>query len=325
MRRPIARRSAEEKMIFFLCTLSLSGLLPLSILRFSQGDYYIATIELVGALANSVFLLYVYRTGKTAVAGYVLAALALLGVSAIIFLRGTAPLHFLYPVMIASFFFIKPNVALTLCLCCLAAVSVKVTPQLDASEGPLFIMASVACILFSYVWANIRNKQRDELFELSSRDGLTGCGNRRAMNECIDLAIKFHRRNGNPVSLLIIDLDNFKQINDLHGHSAGDQILRDVSTVIKSRIRSTDDIFRYGGDEFVVLAPNSNLERSLELAEKLRTLVAEHGECNNTGISISLGVAQYQEGQSSLQWLNSADTMLLKAKREGKNLALSTL
>jgi len=311
--------------IFSLGFISFCGLLAFSIIRINQGDYYVAAIELFGAMVILGFLAHVYRTGKTAIAGLVLGVTSVIGVSAVVYLRGTTALHLLFPSMIACFFFMKPNVALTLCLFSIAALSADVAAQIDAIEFYRFLVSIVACLLFSYAFASIRNKQRDELFELSSKDGLTGCGNRRAMDENIQAAIQLHQRNGIAVSLLILDLDDFKQINDQQGHAVGDEILRNVSAAIQSRIRTTDSIYRYGGDEFVVLAPNSNLQRSLGLAENLRIIVEQLGISNNTGIAISLGVAQYLQGQSAVQWLDCADAMLLKAKRDGKNQVLLDL
>jgi diguanylate cyclase (GGDEF)-like protein len=322
MRVRIKDRSAEELIIFLMCLLSLCVLLPFSLIRFIQGDYIVASVEALGVLANATFLAHVYRTGKTVAAGVILAIIMFLGISIIIILQGPASLHFLYPAIVASFIIIRPHIALAFCLASSAVVAVQITPQISLSETIIFILASSICIFFSYASAVIRSKQRDKLFELSSRDGLTGCGNRRAMDESIEAAIRLHQRNNIDVSLLIIDLDNFKQVNDHRGHAVGDQILRNVSAVVLSRIRTTDSIFRYGGDEFVVLLPNSNLERSIELAEKLRALVEEQGQNNQTSVSISLGVAQYQQGQSAIQWLSNADSMLLQAKREGKNKVL---
>ena len=202
-------------------------------------------------------------------------------------------------------------------------LSPELYSRMEALEFGRFFSSMLGCVLFSYAFATIRNRQRDELLHLSTKDSLTGAGNRRAMDQKMAELIEGFKRSHTVVSMLLLDLDRFKEINDSQGHALGDQILREVTSVIEARIRTTDALFRYGGDEFVVLVPNSNLEHALGVAEDLRELVEAHGAMTGTGVSISIGVAEYRQDQLPAEWLKSADNALLEAKRKGRNQVLS--
>lgn len=320
----LVQRSAEELMLLVLGSICLCGLIPFSILRISRGEFTTGAIELVGAIVTTILLVSVYRTGRTQFAGLVLALMSVFGISVIIYLRGTTEVHFFYPTLIASFFLVAPNVALAICMVSIFALSPELYSRMESLEFGQFFFSTLGCTIFSFAFATIRNRQRDELLHLSTKDGLTGAGNRRAMDQKLEELIQSFKRSRSVVSMLILDLDRFKEINDSEGHALGDQILRDVTRVIQSRIRTTDALFRYGGDEFIVLVPNSNLEHALGVAEDLRELVEAQGAMNGTAVSISVGVAEYQEGQVAAEWMKCADSALFEAKRKGRNQVLST-
>ncbi|MDG1207243.1 MAG: GGDEF domain-containing protein [Pseudomonadales bacterium] len=324
-RQLLAQRTSEELMVMALGIICLCGLLPFAIIRFARGDIAIATIEAIGAVVTVGLLVSVYRSGRTEFTGLVLAMLSVFGISAVIYLGGITEVYFLYPTVIASYFLLAPNVALAVCIVAVFGLSPELYSRMEALEFGRFFSSMLACALFSYAFATIRNRQRDELFHLSTNDGLTGAGNRRAMDQKIAELIEGFKRNHSAVSMLMLDLDRFKVINDSQGHALGDQVLKEVTTVIKARIRTTDALFRYGGDEFVVLVPNSNLEHALGVAEDLRSLVEAHGAMNGTGVSISIGVAEYSQDQLPAEWLESADNALLEAKRNGRNQVLRGL
>ena len=126
--------------------------------------------------------------------------------------------------------------------------------------------------------------------------------------------------------MLIIDLDDFKALNDQHGHAAGDDVLVRIANILSERVRDTDLLARYGGEEFVVLSPNTELEGALTLAENLRLAVDEarhiiDGSMRPVRVSISIGVAQY-EGDRRV-FFRSCDRALYRAKAEGKNCVMA--
>jgi diguanylate cyclase (GGDEF)-like protein len=151
-------------------------------------------------------------------------------------------------------------------------------------------------------------------------DAVTGCMNHRAMRRRLDEEIGRATRTGGPLSCLLIDLDDFKLVNDRHGHQAGDMMLRSVVHALVGEFRAFDRVARYGGDEFVVILPNAGLDSAAAAAaralERLRAIAMPEGIA--PGVSASIGVAQWQAPMSTNELLEACDAALLRAKRQGK-------
>ncbi|WP_152221819.1 GGDEF domain-containing protein [Pseudomonas sp. SCB32] len=151
------------------------------------------------------------------------------------------------------------------------------------------------------------------------RDALTGTGNRIAMDQALTREVEVARRHLQPLSVLMLDLDHFKQINDVHGHSIGDDA---VAAVIKASLRNVDMVFRFGGEEFLVLLSNTPGSSAAQVGERLRRAVEElHLAIDGKGLplSISLGCASLNAGESVDDLLRRADNALYEAKRDGRN------
>ncbi len=156
-------------------------------------------------------------------------------------------------------------------------------------------------------------------------DGLTQVYNRSFLELQLPLEIERATRNGEPLAMLVVDLDDFKQINDRHGHEAGDRVLRDFGAVLRETLRRVDLVFRFGGEEFVVLLPRLDEESALRAAERLRLAVAEHlfaavDEAPPLVVTASIGGALYPRDAVSERGLfREADAACYRSKREGKN------
>ena len=178
----------------------------------------------------------------------------------------------------------------------------------------------VACAIFLYGRESSRRKQyatEKHLEFMSITDRLTGIYNRGRFEYILGLWIKNMRHD--PFCLLLFDIDNFKKVNDSFGHSAGDQVLVSTSEIITAHIRDSDIFARWGGEEFVVLFSNTDIERAADLAERLRRAV-ENNNCGEAGkITISIGVAKYQRTETILTFINRADEKMYEAKKAGKN------
>ncbi len=151
-------------------------------------------------------------------------------------------------------------------------------------------------------------------------DELTALLNRRSLDEMIDNEISRHSRYGGVFSLAILDLDSFKVYNDSYGHPAGDKLLRQVGTVIKSAIRNADRAFRYGGDEFAILLPQTTIDAGLQVTERVRKSIAEEVNSGDIPVTISIGLASWpDDGISHTDIIAAADVTLYRAKRSGGN------
>jgi diguanylate cyclase (GGDEF)-like protein len=161
---------------------------------------------------------------------------------------------------------------------------------------------------------------REKLRNQALRDPLTGLYNRRYMEDCLQRFVRLADRENREVSVVMVDLDHFKALNDEHGHAFGDAVLRDTAMAIVGGLRETDVVCRYGGEELVVILPDCNLDRAEDKAEALRLRVEALGQTHGAAISASFGVAAVpytSTGVSDL--LAAADGALYKAKQNGRN------
>ncbi|MEW6274998.1 MAG: diguanylate cyclase [Bacillota bacterium] len=172
----------------------------------------------------------------------------------------------------------------------------------------------------------LRQKQLlENLAEQARRDPLTGLGNRRQLMADLNLEMRRAKRYGTPLSLILLDVDQFKRYNDTHGHPAGDEVLRQLAGLLTLNVRAFDKVARYGGEEFVIILPQTNLQGAAAAAEKLRQAIEQysflHGETQPGGrLTVSLGVASYPEHAGDVDdLLRQADKAMYRAKAAGRN------
>ena len=153
-------------------------------------------------------------------------------------------------------------------------------------------------------------------------DELTGIKNRKAYNFKIKSLLAVFKRYQTPFSIISIDIDDFKHINDTYGHDIGDKVLQKFSALIEVNIRKTDHLFRIGGEEFVILSEAREKEEVISLAEKIRTTVANKTLLLEINITISLGICEVQVGDNENTIAKRVDTLLYQAKSSGKNIVI---
>lgn len=153
----------------------------------------------------------------------------------------------------------------------------------------------------------------------STTDTLTGTYNRMKFNASLTIEMARAGRYNSPLSLIIFDIDHFKKVNDTYGHLAGDGVLKHIAKLIKSNVRETDIFARWGGEEFVILAPGLCLIETVKFAKKLRVKVAELDFEIPQQVTLSFGVTAFKNGDSSTVLLNRADEALYRAKESGRN------
>jgi diguanylate cyclase len=202
-------------------------------------------------------------------------------------------------------------------------------PESTLSEivaaAPVLIGTPVAVAMMTFRLSRRLAQQREELEELSRQDGLSRLYNRRYWEECVYLEFDRHQRYGYSMSLLMIDIDHFKTINDRYGHQAGDHMISELADLLKGSIRKSDISGRYGGEEFGILLPATDLNGALVLAERLREVASELTvKPFDIKCTISVGVTQMEYGLESYEELiRQADAALYQAKRAGRNRCLA--
>lgn len=155
--------------------------------------------------------------------------------------------------------------------------------------------------------------------ELALSDALTGVGNRRALQEHLRAGLSVAERGQQPTSIILMDIDHFKPINDKHGHSGGDQVLVQMAQLLTDQLRASDRLGRWGGEEFMVVAQATPMHAALELAERIRKAVAAFEFAHGDPVTLSLGVTQTLPGDTADSLVHRADKALYRAKNGGRN------
>lgn len=196
-------------------------------------------------------------------------------------------------------------------------------PLMSATGEVSHLCLIVYDVTDSAVHKQALEKANDSLEVLSQTDGLTGLFNRIHWESCLQAEYKRWTRTHTAASLVMLDIDHFKKINDGYGHMVGDEVIRHISTLIKKHARETDTAGRYGGEEFTILLPETNLKNAYIFAERLRKAVeASIVKYNDIELNytISLGIAEVNESFASYEaWIECADAALYQAKEGGRN------
>ncbi len=202
---------------------------------------------------------------------------------------------------------------------------VRIEQRQALRDGDLLKFGVAICKFLA--GGNIEAQYHDELYRMSIMDGLTGVHNKRFFLEFLERELAVAVRQAQPLSLVMIDIDHFKKINDTHGHLAGDAALKELCRRLGPRMRTTDLLARYGGEEFAAVLTGTDLAGALRVAEDLRALVERapftHGELA-IPCTISLGVAEVDRAAPGRpeELIGRADANLYEAKRSGRNRAV---
>jgi two-component system cell cycle response regulator len=188
------------------------------------------------------------------------------------------------------------------------------------------LLVGMATAVVFAAFGYILGRQADQLAELSETDPLTALLNARGFTNRLDTELKRAKRSRESISLLFLDLDGLKDINDRHGHRAGSAALRQVAGVIRSELRASDAGARWGGDEFMILAPSTASDAALALAERIRRRISEQVApwSGNQSMTVSIGVATLNGSKTatdadSVVLMRAADNAMYEAKKRGKN------
>jgi two-component system cell cycle response regulator len=197
----------------------------------------------------------------------------------------------------------------------------------SAAFADSVITAAVAALEKAHDFATVA-AERERLEELASTDPLTGCHNRRALIEALEREFDRARRYSLVLTLLMVDLDHFKLINDSMGHLAGDLVLRQMGDLLRREVRSVDTVARYGGEEFVIVLPETAAHGAMIFAERMRQRIQQYpfGEgAQPVRVTVSIGVAGFPDPKATSPetFLALADTALYRAKADGRNLVRS--
>lgn len=194
------------------------------------------------------------------------------------------------------------------------------------TQALILALVEVGCLVLLAVGVVVMSRRlqasHEALWALARRDELTGVGNYRALHERLSEEISRHGRRSREFALVLLDLDGFKQINEEHGHLEGDRLLAEIGRALEEEVRREDSVFRQGGDEFAVIAPETGTEEAEEVAARLCGRIRQRGFGNDEArpVSAAAGIALFPaDGGSGEELLSSADLDLFSAKRSSRS------
>jgi diguanylate cyclase (GGDEF)-like protein/PAS domain S-box-containing protein len=170
-----------------------------------------------------------------------------------------------------------------------------------------------------------RKRLESRLNELATTDGLTGAFNRRHGQEWLEAAVQTAQRLNHPLGFVLLDIDHFKQVNDRFGHDAGDDVLQALAGLLRKRIRRTDAVARWGGEEFAVVLPGTDENGTRRFAEELLAAIRELSTPDGQPITASLGAVVFQPGESAGELVKRADRLMYRAKQSGRDRVVTDL
>lgn len=304
-------------MVFGAC--AVFAIAPFAVLRFVQGQWLAGVVDTLIVLALSGTTIYAWRGGNLDAASLFIAISNSVGALLIMALLGTTGVYWLFPALLANFFLVRPRFAGSIALA--AIVIIQFAPSAFDSLGQrLTITVTLALVaLLAFIFAQRTALQQRLLEKLATLDPLTGASNRRAMEEEIAIAILAHQRSGRPVTLALLDLDHFKRVNDRHGHEEGDRLLCRFVDLVQRSTRATDRLFRFGGEEFVLLMEHTDELAVTHAFSKLQRHIHAELRAGGEPVTASMGAAVLRHGESRDSWLARADAAMYRAKREGRD------
>lgn len=313
------KRTTSEKVLLSLSLLATFTILPFMFLRWSDGDIALAILDGIIALTALVFFIFIYTTRQVATALKSFSAFLTLATLTTIYIKGESQVLWAFPSIIAIFYLMPLKWAKITSAILILAIPTVLYSKVDLiSLFTIFATTGLTASLSFVIFRSYHDKQ-NELLQLASIDSLTLSGNRRALDLKLTEVIASQQREAYKMCLILIDLDKFKEINDLHGHAVGDQILKSVCDLFTKHIRVLDSLYRYGGDEFIIVPLNMNIKTARKIGEKLREIIEQFEFVNNIKLTLSIGVAEYKSHDTPESWISRADSALYHVKENGRN------
>ncbi len=313
----------DYRVIIGLCSLTAAAVMPFFIYHAAHAAWFMAVVTGVLVVFTIAAAIWLYRRrGQPRIirrAGTSIVLLANVSVSLSIAAEQQNSMFWIYPLVFINFYLLPVWTAagINLVVCSLAlwlVFGAVPDAQLARLAGSLPL-----CVFFGLVFSRSILRQRRALHHLANHDALTGVGNRLGLDAALDVAADRLKRYGEIGTVVLLDIDHFKSINDSLGHLKGDDIIAEFARLLDRRIRKTDQLFRFGGEEFVILLPHTSLSEGFQLADSLRVAVEDHRFAHDTKTTISGGIAELGRGEAPDSWLDRADRALYRAKDQGRN------
>lgn len=310
----------RTKSTFLITLTSLVALTPLTLNLFLQGRHAIGVGALAVVLIAALNSWEAHRgNNRPWLIVFVLAPCIVAFLYFSLHRQGAAASYLIFPAIVAYYCMLDVKRALFVNVMTLLALTPPIWSLVEPDSATRIIATIFAVSIFSAISAATTSRYQKALESKVVTDPLTGLFNRTLLSDTLEAAAEQNQRQNTPMTLLVLDLDNFKAINDCDGHDAGDQVLVGISEIIKQSTRISDSCFRLGGEELLCLLYGANYTNGRLVAERIRARIESTSFNTTQPTTTSIGVSTLKPAEAWQHWLARADKKLYEAKRAGKN------
>lgn len=313
------KRTDKEIVLLVFTLFTTISVTPFVIMRINNGDWLMVSINSFVVTVMFSLFLYVFITRKVEKSSVILAVFSIIAVTINAYVKGVEQVYWLYPSMVTAYFLLTLKWAILLNVLAIILLLPALIPYVETVNLMRILLTLCITNMFSFVFAKTVKDTHQKLTLMATHDALTSAGNRLALDTKLAEELNKQKRYPSSSCLILFDLDNFKNINDEFGHIIGDHVLIGLVKIVLSRIRGTDFIYRFGGEEFIIFPMSIELPKAIKFADEIRALIEESKIVDNLVVTASFAVAQYQQGESAENWIHRADIALYQAKKSGKN------
>lgn len=316
----VARMRADFRLaiVTLFCFASMGIIFPFAAYRLLSGQILVGLVDLAIVAAFMLIMLFAWRTGRVLAAGSLTAMVGAAAVVTVVTVFDTSHL-WTFAALMAIYLLAGRWSALATSAVLITVVALHPDTFADPIELFTFLAVAAMVSLFSLIFATRVDSQHSRLAEIAARDGLTGAYNRRLLDHDLEVMARHSDAGSGSVSLAIMDLDEFKLLNDECGHDAGDRVLMELTDIVEAETRREDRFYRFGGEEFVLLLRNTDICGAAMAMDHLNNAIRARLHSPRGRVSVSMGVAQHLRHESREAWLKRADQALLEAKRGGRD------
>lgn len=294
-------------------------LTPFTINNFLQGRYLVAVGIILIQASTAANGYAAWRGRRSPVPPIALLLTVVAALTAVSIRQGVVGALWSYPLMVFTYFVLERRAAIVFSALLLCYFPWLTWNYIDADLASRHLVSLLLVVVLINIVLSVISSLHQTLAKQALTDPLTGCFNRRCMDHELSMVVIKGRRYPIAASVLLIDIDHFKEINDTYGHGQGDLVLQKVVETAGARIRGGDRLYRFGGEEFLMLLEQTDTGGAIVVAEDIRARIEAAELLPGHRVTVSIGVAQYLAGQSIEAWTKRADTALYQAKAAGRN------
>lgn len=314
----------REHMVYRIYAVIGSIIVPFGVWTWLQGNTWLG-LQALATAALSLYNAAHFRMYRRFLVDPIIISLAYIAINVVsIREAGNVAVFWAYPTMLAFYWVHSRKIAQHIVPLFFVCVCLSVVFWLPPDYAVRITVTLLLMGIFFHIASGLMEQQYQDVIRLSITDHLTGAYNRRFMDSKIDELIERQKRFHASATMISLDVDHFKTINDHFGHSSGDKVLVEIVKLLTSRVRVLDKVCRSGGEEFVILLPDTTEQAAYAIAEDIRRSISDSQLINPSTITISCGIAALRPGDSRDSWLKRSDNALYQAKADGRNKVVIT-